>query len=106
LTLRYATQSTVALNVPGAGTATGFILFSLGPDTLVPAPIDGTPYAVSSVIGDDTVRFLGETGHPVVTGLAPLTTYRLFARLVRLCNYSYSSAWDTVMARTLAPCTA
>lgn len=102
--VRYTTADAVGLQVEGAGDATGFIVFSNGPDTLRPVPVAGLPYVVGNVVGDDTVRYIGSDRRPIVFGLNPATRYRFTAMAVRLCNYVYATASDTVSATTLNAC--
>lgn len=102
--VRYVSSNAVGFTVAGSNDATGFIVFSNGPDTLRPVPTAGVAYNIGDIVGDDTVRYLGPGRLPVASGLAPGTAYRFTIRSVRMCNYYYSSGSDTVWATTLGPC--
>ncbi|MBS1913146.1 MAG: hypothetical protein JST22_14250 [Bacteroidetes bacterium] len=104
VTSRYVTATAAGLAVAGAGDATGFIVFSNGPDMLRPAPVSGVPYPVGAVVGDDTVRYIGTDRRPVVTGLHPNTLYQFTVFGVRICNYAYSGVSDTISVHTIDAC--
>ncbi|HVZ40184.1 MAG TPA: hypothetical protein VHI13_12975 [Candidatus Kapabacteria bacterium] len=104
VTGRYVTATAAGLAVAGASDATGFMVFSNGPDTLRPAPVSGVPYSVGAVVGDDTVRYIGTDRRPVVTGLHPNTLYRFTVFGVRICNYAYSAVSDTISVHTIDAC--
>jgi|GEM_PF-2553610 len=104
VTVRYMTATNVGLSITSVTNADGYIVFSNGPDTARPKPVAGVPYTVGTVVGDDTVRYVGSSREPVVTGLNANSTYRFTAFGMLQCNYAYSSISDTVQATTLEAC--
>jgi hypothetical protein len=104
VTARYTTATTAALDITATSGATNYVVFSAGPDISVPSPADGSAYTVGSVIGDDTVKYIGSSRQVVLSGLAPSTTYRFWAYGYRECNLSYSVFGDSVTMTTQAPC--
>ncbi len=102
--VRFTTAYSLGLAVDGMGDTAGVVVFSAGPDTAQPRPVDGVPYAEGSILGDDTVRYVGPGANAVLRGLVPGTSYRLVVRLFRRCNYAYSPGSVTLNATTYGPC--
>jgi hypothetical protein len=106
LQLLYTTATSAGLSVTAPSDVQYVVIFSRGPDTTKPAPVNGTLYTAGQVVGDDTVRYVGTARRPIVLGLNPSSTYRFYALGLLACNYAYSSSGDSVNATTLATCSA
>ncbi len=104
VSVRYTTATNIGLSISAVENANNYIVFSIGPDTVMPRPMNGVQYSVGSVIGDDTVRFIGNNRQPILTGLGSARTYRLMAYGFRECNFYYSDFPDSVSAVTVAAC--
>lgn len=104
VTVRYTTANNVGLLVTQVTNADSYVVFSTGPDTARPRPVNGVFYGLGTVVGDDTVRHIGSNRELIVTGLNPGHTYRFAAFGRRECNYAYSTLGDSVNATTLAAC--
>lgn len=104
LQVLYTTPTTAGLMVTAPADVQNVIIFSRGADTNLPAPTAGRLYSVGEVVGDDTVRYVGTSTRPIVTGLTPSTSYRFLALSLLPCNYAYSQRGDSATAMTLATC--
>jgi len=102
--VRYTTSNSASLAIGSTAGATQYVIFSAGPDIMVPSPANGTAYTVGDVVGDDTVRYIGTSTQPLISGLASSTTYRFWGYGYRECNLSYSILGGAADATTLAPC--
>lgn len=104
VTVRYTTANNVGLTITQVTNADSYIVFSTGPDTARPRPVSGVSYTLGTVLGDDTVRHIGNNRELIITGLNPGHTYRFAAFGRRECNYAYSALGDSINATTLAAC--
>jgi len=105
LQLLYTTPTTAGFAVTAPTDVRSVIIFSRGADTNLPVPTNGRVYNIGDVVGDDTVRYVGTSTRPIVTGLNPITTYNFFALALLPCNFRYSALGDGATATTLARCT-